>query len=76
MLKPQEVIDKYYLETRCMLLESAAMLDRYQASVKREGSTASDESKLEVLREAFSILARDDRSDDRTKQLLELFARV
>ena len=34
MLKPQEVLDRYYLETRCMLLETAAVLDRYDAAVE------------------------------------------
>ena len=37
MLSAQGVLDEYFLDTRCMLLEIAAMLDRYDASVERDG---------------------------------------
>ncbi|MBL63591.1 MAG: hypothetical protein CMI30_09325 [Opitutae bacterium] len=75
MLKPQEVLDRYYLETRCMLLETAAVLDRYDAAVEREGSTATDELKLDVLHKALQVLA-EPKSRDRAEELLKVFTEV
>ena len=75
MLKPQEVLDRYYLETRCMLLETAAVLDRYDAAVEREGSAAVDELKLNVLHKALHVLA-EPKSSDRAEGLLNLFVEV
>ena len=46
MLYPQKTLDTYYLEARRDLLEVAAMLDRYDRSVEREGQKADDESRL------------------------------
>ena len=45
MLSPQKTLDTYYLEARRDLLEVAAMLDRYDEAVKRDGAKAVDESK-------------------------------
>ncbi len=75
MHQPQQAIDTYYLESRCMLLEIAAMLDRYDAAVARVGSPAEEEAKLTLLRKSMSILA-DPESKDRTTTLLEIFAAV
>ncbi len=73
MLTPQQVIDTYYLESRCMLLEIAAMLDRYDAAVARTGSPAENEAKLALLRDVMATLA-DPSSKERTTVLLEAFA--
>ena len=45
MLSPQKTLDTYYLEARRDLLEVAAMLDRYDEAVKRDGAKAENESK-------------------------------
>ncbi len=76
MLTPQEVLDTYYLEVRCMLLESAAFMDRYDAAVQREGAAAPDESKLECLRDAMRLLADTAPQDSRAKSLLKLYEAV
>ena len=75
MLKPQEILDRYYLETRCMLLETAAVLDRYDAAVDRAGSAADDELKLNVLHKALHVLA-EPKSSNRAEELLNLFVEV
>ena len=46
MLSPQKNLDTYFLEARRDLLEVAAMLDRYDRSVEKEGQKAEDESRL------------------------------
>ena len=50
MLSPKETLDTYYLEARRDLLEVAALLDRYDQAVLRDGQKADDERKLQILR--------------------------
>jgi hypothetical protein len=76
MLKPQEVLDTYYLEARCMILEIAAVFDRYDAAATREGAGAEDESKLRCLQEALQLSAAPHEHANRTTKLLELFADI
>ena len=79
MLKPSQVVDAYFLESRHQLLEIAAYLDRYDAAVARNGNTngqAADEKKLAVIRRALAIVAEPTPARERTVALLELFATV
>ena len=77
MLSPRQVLDTYYLEARRDILEIAALLDRYDAAVKREGTPAEDESKLVLLRRALAELADSSPpSKDRANTMLELFAEI
>ncbi len=77
MLSPKETLDTYYLEARRDLLEIAALLDRYDESVRRAGGNAEDEGKLLALKEAMQLLASEDFPlADRTEKLLELFSRI
>lgn len=76
MLTPTQILDTYYLEARRDLLEVAALLDRYDAAVEREGSPAEDEVKLTILRRALTQLANDTSSSDRARVLLELFSEI
>ena len=77
MLSPKETLDTYYLEARRDLLEVAALLDRYDQAVIREGQKSDDESKLQILREAMSLLAQPDHPNaNRAEQLLEHFSKI
>ena len=80
MLTSREVLDTYYLEARRDLLEIAALFDRYDAAVARDGEAAADESKLVLLRRALARLADPDPAPapagDRTSALLDLFAEI
>ena len=77
MFSPKETLDTYYLEARRDLLEVAALLDRYDQAVLRNGQKAQDESKLKILREAMTLLAKTDHSKaNRSEQLLELFSKI
>jgi hypothetical protein len=76
MQTPQQVIDTYFLESRCVILEIAAVLDRYEAAVKRCGDEAAKQEKLLCLRQSLNLLADPARMDNRTERLLELFATV
>ena len=77
MLNPQKTLDTYYLEARRDLLEVAAMLDRYDEAVKRDGSKAENESKKESLLQAMQIIAQPKLPDaNRAEQLLIHFAKI
>ena len=77
MLSPQKTLDTYYLEARRDLLEVAAMLDRYDRSVEREGQKANDESRLNSLLDALALLSKSDHpKSNRAEQLLGHFAKV
>ena len=75
MLTPKQTLDTYYLEARRDLLEIAALLDRYDASVEREGAAVDHDALLVTLRKALAHLADPDSpKGDRVDALLELFA--
>ena len=83
MLTSAQVAENYFLESRHMLLELAAHLDRYDAAVARESSgrgiagatSRAGEGKIARLREAIAMLAAPASGRERTVALLELFAR-
>jgi len=82
MLTAAQVADNYFLESRHMLLEIAAHLDRYDAALAREpgggngrGAAGAGAAKIARLREAIAILAVPPTGHERTVALLELFAR-
>ena len=77
MLSPQKTLDTYYLEARRDLLEVAAMLDRYDEAVKRDGAEAQDESQRQSLLEAMELLSQSEHPEaNRGEQLLVHFAKI
>jgi len=78
MLSPDQVVETYFLEARHQLLEIAALLDRHDAAVAREGRGAGSAAaaKLATLKEAVATLTAERPATERTVALLELFARV
>jgi hypothetical protein len=86
MLPAALVAENYFLESRHMLLEIAAHIDRYEAAVAREATPGGEakhvgegrhvgEHKMARLREALAILAEPRADRERTVALLELFGR-
>jgi hypothetical protein len=75
MQKPDQVLDTYFLENRCMLIEIAATLDRYDRAVDRHGAPAAgDEARLDKMFESLRILAEARGRPDRAERLLTLFS--
>jgi hypothetical protein len=72
MLKPKEVLDNYYLEARCQLLEIAAMLDRYDRS-QDDSTSVEDDGRVDLVYESLALLSQRDASPDRSEKLLNLF---
>ena len=76
MLTSDQVIETNYLESRCALLEIAALLDHYDLTIERSSAPEHPPIMLECLRDAFALLADPQPSTNRTEQLLKLFAKV
>jgi hypothetical protein len=78
MLTPDQVVETYFLEARHQLLEIAALLDRLDAAVAREGRGpgAAATAKLAALHGAIAALSAEPPTRERTVALLELFAQV
>ena len=76
MLTPEQVIDSEYLESRCALLEIAAVFDRYEMALERSSAAVGNVDKLECLRKALKLIAETDETSNRAEQLLKLFATV
>lgn len=68
MLTADQVLDQYFLESRCQLLEVAAMLDRYE----RAGGSEDDE-RLNLLYKSLELLADRNAGGNRAEQLLMVF---
>jgi len=75
MLTAKQVLDEYFLDTRCMLVEIAATLDRHDAACKREGAPAGDaDPRLEKIYQSLSVLSDKTAGPNRAEQLLNLFS--
>lgn len=74
MLTAEQVLDRYFLDSRCRLLELAATFDRYDAAVQRDGGTSTGDARVEKLRRSLTILAEADSQANRAEQLLLLFS--
>ena len=75
MLSAAKVLDQYYLETRCQLLELAATLDRLDLAVRRDAdhSVAAD-PRMERLRTTLDMLADRQTTPDRAERVLRVFS--
>ena len=56
--EPDEVLDSYFLEARCQLLEIAAMLDRYDRAVSRASvGNGTGNGRINWLYESLAMLS-------------------
>jgi len=75
MLTAGEVVDTYFLEVRCALLELAATLDRYDRAAEGGSDEAPiGDSRLNQIYQSLAILAEKETSPDRAERLLNLFS--
>ncbi len=75
MLSAPEVLNQYYLETRCQLLEVAATLDRLDLAMRRDANeTVASDPRLERLRTTLDLLADRRATPDRAERVLRLFS--
>lgn len=74
MLKANQVLGTYYLEARCMLLEIAATLDRYDRAATAENHLSAPDERVHKLYAALNLLAQPSAQPNRSEQLLNLFS--
>ena len=82
MLTAPKVLDHYYLETRCMLLEIAAVLDRFDRATQNPGQgngsatsgKAANDPRLELIYQSLKLLAERSGEANRAERLLNLFS--
>ena len=74
MLTAKEVLDKEFLETRCLLVEIAATMDRYERAGVEEDESGEADERLQQIYQALDILASPQTNPDRSEQLLNLFS--
>ena len=61
MLPAEKVLDLYFLDARCMLIEIAALLDRYDRAVQGQpGEVPSSTDRLDSIYQALTLLAERD----------------
>ncbi len=59
-----ETLDRYFLETRCKIIEIAASLDRIERGAESDG--IKDDPRLERIRRSIEVLL--DGGDDRARR--------
>ncbi|MCH5374739.1 MAG: hypothetical protein JJ992_12255 [Planctomycetes bacterium] len=75
MLQAGEILDQYYLDTRCMLLEIAATLDRLDLAAERDVESATNgDYRVHQIYRSLAMLADADSTPDRAERLLNLFS--
>ncbi len=75
MLTAGEVLDTYFLDARCMLLEIAATLDRFDLAEQGDGAPAPD-ARLQQIYDSLTLLAQPETTPDRAERLLNLFTDI
>ena len=75
MLTAEKVLDLYFLDARCMLIEIAALLDRYDRAVQNEsGTMPTSVDRLDRIYQALTLLAERETTANRSERLLNLFS--
>ena len=69
-----QVVDVFHLELRCMILEAAAMLDRYDRAAVGEGRTGMHDDRWERCLHALAQLTQPNRDADRAEQTALIFS--
>lgn len=75
MLTADKVLDKYYLDVRCMLIEIAATLDRHDRALEERAAGGGDnDERLDKVYEALASLSKPSKTPDRSERLLNMFS--
>jgi hypothetical protein len=77
MLTAKQLLDKEFLETRCMLIEIAATLDRFdRAQQLAPDTSATTDARLAILYRAMDLIGQRDATPDRAERILNLFTEL
>ena len=73
-MNKKDVLDRYYLDCRCMLLELAATLDRYDRTPVPPGDGRPADERLLRIGQAIAVLAQPSAEPNRTERILHLLS--
>ncbi len=75
MLTAEKVLDHDFLDARCMLIEIAALLDRFdRAAEARSGEMPAGIDRIDRIYQALTLLAERETTSNRSERLLNLFS--
>jgi len=74
MMNRNVVLEQYYLDCRCMLLELAATLDRHDRAPTAPSEVKTADERLLLLRQAIQVLADPSAQPDRAQRILQLLS--
>ena len=74
MMNRNLVLERYYLDCRCMLLELAATLDRHDRAPAVSGGGKAADERLTILQQAIQVLANPSAQPDRAQRILQMLS--
>ncbi|MCS7304087.1 MAG: hypothetical protein NZ602_03130 [Thermoguttaceae bacterium] len=74
MLTALEVVEKYFLDVRAMILELAAFLDRYDRARAQAADSPPEDPRMELLYQALEVLVDRRATPNRVERLLMMFS--
>ena len=74
MMNRNLVLERYYLDCRCMLLELAATLDRHDRAPATSGGSGAADERLAILQQAIQVLANPSAQPDRAQRILQMLS--
>lgn len=69
-----QVLDRYFLEVRCKLLDMAAIVDRYERSAGPAAWTDSTDRRIDRCRQALRVLLDEADQPDRAERIALIFS--
>ena len=76
MLTAGEVLGTYFLETRCQLIEVAALLDRLDRAAAGSSGDPLADVRLTRIYQSLALLAERETTPDHAERLLNLFTEL
>ena len=74
MMDRNVVMERYYLNCRCMLLELAATLDRHDRAPSASSGAGAADPRLSLLQQTIQIVADPSARPDRVQRILQLLS--
>ena len=74
MMNRNLVLERYFLDCRCMILELAATLDRHDRAPVASGVGEAGDERLAILQQAIQVLANPSAQPDRAQRILQMLS--
>ena len=74
MMNRHLVLERHFLDCRCMILELAATLDRHDRAPATPGGGGAADERLVLLQQAIHVLANPSAQPDRAQRILQMLS--